>query len=48
LASSEENICPAQTTTCVDYPGGYSCNCLPGYTKDAASVNINNFNCIKD
>jgi Notch-like protein len=48
LASSEENICPAQTTTCVDYAGGYRCDCLPGYTKDGASVNINNFNCIKD
>jgi hypothetical protein len=41
LSSVNENVCPTQTTTCVNLTGSYSCECLPGYTKNNASVNKN-------
>lgn len=37
--SDLENVCPADTTICVNLIGSYRCDCAPGYIKDNTSVN---------
>jgi hypothetical protein len=38
-ASVQENICPADSTTCQNVTGSYECICLPGFTKADLTVN---------
>ncbi|CAF3469005.1 unnamed protein product [Rotaria sp. Silwood1] len=37
VASTKENICPEDTTSCFNSNGSYSCTCTQGYVKDNSS-----------